>query len=149
MEKNDEFDLQNFLPFLLNQAAEESSLAFQRVYKDRYGMLRTEWRVLFHLGNYGRMTATEIGDRARIHKTKISRAVQRLGERRYLTRTRDQRDRRSEHLELTPAGLAVYRDLRTVAETYDRRLTAQFTRGENALLRMMLRRLAQLEPFES
>lgn len=147
MENKDEFDLQNFLPFLLNQAAEESSLAFQRAYKDRYGMLRSEWRVLFHLGVHGRMTATEIGERARIHKTKISRAVQRLGERRYLTRTRDERDRRSEHLQLTAAGEAVYRDLRSIAQTYDRRLSAEFTRGENAILRVMLRRLAQMGPL--
>ncbi|MFC6688096.1 MarR family winged helix-turn-helix transcriptional regulator [Jhaorihella thermophila] len=134
--------MENFLPFLLNQAAEESSLAFQKVYKSRYGLLRTDWRVLFHLGIYGRMTAKEIGQRSKIHKTKISRAVQRLAERRYLTRTRDENDRRSEHLELTPAGEAVYRDLRGIAEDYDARLTAQFTRGENALLRVMLRRLA-------
>ena len=73
-----EFDLQDFLPYLLNQAAEVSSLEFQQVYRDRYGMLRTEWRVLFHLGLYGTMTAAQIGSRAKMHKTKISRAVQRL-----------------------------------------------------------------------
>ena len=71
MSKTDDFDLQDFLPYLLNQAAETSSLAFQQVYKGRYGMLRTEWRVLFHLGRYGRMTAKEIGQRAKTHKTKI------------------------------------------------------------------------------
>ena len=70
MENSDTFDLQLFLPYLLNQAAEESSLSFQRVYKDRYGMLRTEWRVLFHLGIFGQMTARDIGLRARLHKTK-------------------------------------------------------------------------------
>ncbi len=142
MDKKDDFELENFLPFLLNQAAEESSLAFQRVYKSRYGLLRTDWRVLFHLGIHGRMTAKEIGQRSKIHKTKISRAVQRLAERRFLTRTRDERDRRSEHLKLTPAGEAVYRDLRGIAEEYDAKLSIQFTRGENALLRVMLRRLA-------
>ena len=31
-DEKDEFDLRNFLPFLLNQAAEESSLEFQQVY---------------------------------------------------------------------------------------------------------------------
>ncbi|MCB1365451.1 MAG: winged helix-turn-helix transcriptional regulator [Rhodobacteraceae bacterium] len=142
MQNKDDFDLQSFLPFLLNQAAEESSLAFQRVYKGRYGMLRNEWRVLFHLGVYGQMTAKEIAERSKMHKTKISRAVQRLAERRYLTRTRDGRDRRSERLALTPAGESVYRDLRSVAEEYDSHLARQFTRGEEALLRMMLRRLA-------
>jgi DNA-binding MarR family transcriptional regulator len=145
MPQKDDFGLQNFLPYLLNQAAEESSLAFQEVYRGRYGMLRTEWRVLFHLGMYGRMTAKEISDRSRMHKTKISRAVQRLAGRRFLTRTRDDRDRRSEHLALTPAGCAVYDDLRLVAEEYDNKLEAQFTRGEVVMLRFMLRRLAGME----
>ncbi|PJE35885.1 MarR family transcriptional regulator [Pseudooceanicola lipolyticus] len=142
MSKTDDFDLQDFLPYLLNQAAETSSLAFQQVYKGRYGMLRTEWRVLFHLGRYGRMTAKEIGQRAKTHKTKISRAVQKLAERRFLTRERDETDRRHEYLELTAAGQAVYRDLRAVAAEYDARLVAQFTPDEAAQLRAMLQRLA-------
>ncbi len=144
-DEKDEFDLRNFLPFLLNQAAEESSLEFQRVYKNRYGMLRTEWRVLFHLGNYGEMTAKEIGLRAKIHKTKISRAVRRLEQRRYLQRLRDENDRRSEQLSLTHSGQAVYRELRDIARDYDAKLAARFTTGEAALLRMMLRRLAGMD----
>lgn len=142
MTGKDDFDLHLFLPYLLNQAAEESSLAFQRVYKSRYGMLRTEWRVLFHLGIYGRMTATEIGQRARTHKTKISRAVQRLAERRFLQRTPDESDRRSEHLELTHAGLAAYRDLRQVAREYDAALVRDLTADESATLRRLLVKLA-------
>ncbi len=143
--KKDDFDLREFLPFLLNQAAEESSLEFQRAYKNRYGMLRTEWRVLFHLGNYGEMTAKEIGQRAKIHKTKISRAVRRLEQRRYLSRERDENDRRSEKLALTTGGRAVYRELRGIAQEYDTKLAANFTKGEGALLRMMLRRLAGMD----
>ncbi|MGI9367547.1 MAG: MarR family winged helix-turn-helix transcriptional regulator [Ruegeria sp.] len=143
--KKDDFDLREFLPFLLNQAAEESSLEFQRVYKNRYGMLRTEWRVLFHLGNYGEMTAKEIGQRAKIHKTKISRAVHKLEQRRYLTRERDEKDRRLEQLALTTGGQAVYRELRGIAQQYDAKLAAHFTKGEAALLRMMLRRLAGMD----
>ncbi len=144
-DEKDEFDLRNFLPFLLNQAAEESSLEFQRVYKNRYGMLRTEWRVLFHLGNYGEMTAKEIGLRAKIHKTKVSRAVRKLEQRRYLKRTRDENDRRVERLTLTTSGQNVYRELRGIARDYDAKLAAHFTTGEAALLRMMLRRLAGME----
>ena len=142
MSEKDDFDLQLFLPYLLNQAAEESSLAFQRVYKGRYGMLRTEWRVLFHLGIYGEMTAKEIGQRAKMHKTKISRAVQRLAERRFLDRARDDADRRSEKLSLTAAGRAAYEDLRGVALDYDAALTARFGADEVRLLRRMLMALA-------
>ena len=143
MDKKDDFDLQQFLPYLLNQAAEASSLSFQRVYKARYGMLRTEWRVLFHLGIYGRMTAKEIGSRAQIHKTKVSRAVQKLAERRFLTRERDADDRRSEWLELTPAGRAAYDDLRAVARAHDAALVRDMAPAEEAALRRALGHLAE------
>ena len=141
MTEKDDFDLREFLPYLLNQAAEASSQAFQQVYKDRYGMLRTEWRVLFHLGIFGQLTAKEIGLRASIHKTKVSRAVARLEERRFLTRTRQETDRRSEMLELTAMGKRAYADLRAVAKTYDAKLIEQFTDEEAALLRRLLARL--------
>lgn len=144
MHKNDEFKLQDFLPYLLNQAAEESSLAFQQVYKERYGMLRTEWRVLFHLGIYGEMTAKEIGERAKTHKTKISRAVKRLTERRFVTRIRDEQDRRSELLSLTHAGDQAYRDLHKVARSYDAKLEAVLTPEEVVILRSALAKLAAL-----
>lgn len=140
-----DFDLQNFLPYLLNQAAEESSLAFQKVYKDRYGMLRTEWRVLFHLGIYGRMSATEIGQRSRMHKTKISRAVARLSERRFLSRETVEADRRFEQLELTAKGMAAYQDLLAVAQQYDSQLTADLSMTEVENLRAILRKLAKTQ----
>lgn len=143
MVEKDTFDLQTFLPYLLSQAAEESSLAFQQVYKNKYGMLRTEWRVLFHLGAFGEMTASNIVTRARIHKTKISRAVQKLVEKRFVTRERSDNDRRQELLRLTPAGVAAYRDLREVALAYDETLEAKFTKEEVELLRRMLRRLGE------
>lgn len=143
---DDNFELEEFLPYLLNQAAEVSSLAFQQIYKDRYGMLRTEWRVLFHLGLYGSMTASEIGSRARLHKTKISRAVQRLAERRFLTRTKDKTDRRVEHLALTAQGEAAYKDLRETARQYESKLLGALTPQEGAVLRKALIKLSQAEP---
>ncbi|MBU2983182.1 MarR family transcriptional regulator [Lentibacter algarum] len=144
MTQKDDFQLQGFLPYLLNQAAEESSLAFQRIYKDRYGMLRTEWRVLFHLGIYGTLSAKEIGERTKMHKTKISRAVAKLEERRLLTRQRDEADRRLEYLTLTAAGQAAYVDLRSVAKEYDAGLAEQFSPEDIAKLRQMLRHLARM-----
>lgn len=138
-----DFDLEQFLPYLLNQAAEAASLEFQQVYKDRYGMLRNEWRVLFHLGMFGEMTASDIGARAGIHKTKISRAVAKLEARRFLVRDRDGQDRRVEHLRLTAAGLAAYRDLRGVAERYDAELLSDFNAQDVARLKQQLRALAQ------
>ncbi|MDJ0821653.1 MAG: MarR family transcriptional regulator [Paracoccaceae bacterium] len=136
--QKDAFDLQLFLPYLLNQAAEASSLGFARIYKERYGLLRTEWRVLFHLGLYGRMTARDIGAMASIHKTKISRAVQRLEARRYLKRARDDKDRRKEHLELTAKGREVYADLYNEARSYEARLLRNMAAEDVTTLRRLL-----------
>ncbi|QBX99447.1 MarR family transcriptional regulator [Rhodophyticola sp. CCM32] len=144
MTQNDRFDLQDFLPYLLTQAAEVSSLEFQREYKDRYGMLRMEWRVLFHLGRYGAMTATEICRRSRIHKTKTSRAVAALERKRYLSRRIMDTDRRQERLSLTRAGESVFADLLAAAQQFDQAMTAEFTPDEEAVLRQCLTRIARI-----
>ncbi|MEM6564178.1 MAG: MarR family winged helix-turn-helix transcriptional regulator [Pseudomonadota bacterium] len=138
------FELNKFLPYLLNQAAESASLEFQSIYKDRYGMLRTEWRVLFHLGLYGEMTATDIGMRARMHKTKISRAVQRLTDRRFVSRTTDTNDRRAERLTLTAQGQSAYRDLSSVARDYEAALQRHLSTSEAAILRTALEKLIRI-----
>ena len=70
-----DFDLDLFLPYLLNQAAETTSFGFHAVYRDRYGMTRTQWRVLANLGKFGAMTARDICAISHIEKTKVSRAV--------------------------------------------------------------------------
>jgi DNA-binding MarR family transcriptional regulator len=144
MNENAPFDPRDFLPYLLTMAAEESSLGFQTLYKDRYGMLRTEWRVLFHLGRYGDMTAKEICARARIHKTKVSRAVAKLEQRRFLRRSEVETDRRHALLSLTTFGLSAYKDLSGIARAYDHALTADFTPMEQQILRKCLIRLAKL-----
>ncbi|CTQ51448.1 MarR family winged helix-turn-helix transcriptional regulator [Jannaschia donghaensis] len=139
------FHLRDFTPYLLNRAAETTSLDFQAHYKSRYGMLRTEWRVLFHLGRYGPLTAKAICDRAGIHKTKTSRAVTALEARRFVTRRTVEADRRHTLLTLTRAGAAVFDDLSAAAERYNAQLMAQFTKEEAATLRRVLLRMAAMD----
>jgi DNA-binding MarR family transcriptional regulator len=139
-----DFDLQNFLPYLLNIAAEEASIGFAAIYKDRYGMLRTEWRVLFHLGRYGEMTAKDICMRARLHKTKVSRAVTALEKRRFITRAEMPDDRRHVLLTLTDQGRRVYADLQKTAQSYEAELCTQFSKSELQVLRSALARLARV-----
>jgi len=141
MAQKDEFALQSFLPYLLNQAAEESSLAFQQIYKDRYGMLRTEWRVLFHLGRYGNLSAKEISDRASIHKTKVSRAVRALEEKRFLARATSPEDRRSERLSLRPPGEEAFRVLTGAAQDYEAALVRKLGRRDTQKLKDLLLKL--------
>ncbi|MBS8225671.1 MarR family winged helix-turn-helix transcriptional regulator [Vannielia litorea] len=138
------FDLTDFLPYLLNQAAEAASLEFQREYKARYGMLRTEWRVLFHLGRYGEMSARDIVERAMIHKTKVSRAVAALEGRRFLTRREVEEDRRREVLSLTAQGRDAFTELTALAEAHDATLLRGVPEADAEVVRQVLRQIAGL-----
>lgn len=137
------FSINEFLPYLLNQTAEAVSKDFQPQYRERYGMLRTEWRILFHLGIHGEMTAKQICTLASLHKTKVSRGVTALEAKRLLTRSTDEFDRRHEQLSLTKQGQKVYTDLHNAAQTYEARLTSALSDQEIATLKSVLKKLAK------
>jgi len=114
-----EFDLEAFLPYRLARASDAISAGFATIYRERYNMTRPEWRALALLGAFGHLTATEISRRSAMHKTKVSRAVQSLEERGWLTRSADDGDRRVEHLELTAGGWAIHAELTENARAYE------------------------------
>lgn len=140
--KEEEFDLETFLPYRLNRAAERMSLTFARAYRERYGMTRPEWRVLANLGQHRRLTARQICAISTQHKTKVSRAVAALEKRGWLTRFPNPDDRREEFLELKKAGKAAYHDIAATGMRHDRDLIARLG-GENA--RALTRALDALE----
>lgn len=145
MSPDHDIEMRDFLPYLLNQAAEEVSMTFQKSYKERYGMLRSDWRVLFHLGRYGDLISSEIVARSKLHKTKVSRAVTRLEEMRFLQREEVARDRRQELLRLTPAGRAAYADLSRLAARYNEELWRDVAPQDRERITRFLTGLAVLD----
>jgi len=144
MQQKADFEMLDFVPYLLNQAAERTSRDFERYYKTKHQILRTEWRVIFHLGRYGALTAKDICQRARIHKTKVSRAVSALDQKRLLTRTIVPDDRRQEMLALTKAGERVFDVLSKEAKIFNAALLAEFSEAEQSQMKDLLAKLAQL-----
>lgn len=103
--------LDGFLPYRLSRLSEAVSAEIRDVYKGMYGLNRPEWRVLAALAEIGPATAKELGAHSAQHKTKVSRAVASLEQRRWLTRAADPKDRRAEQLAMTAAGRAAYKKL--------------------------------------
>ncbi len=132
--EHDILELENFLPYRLYHLADLVSRDFARVYKDRLDLTRPEWRVLAGLGQHGAMTATALGAQSSMHKTKVSRAVAELERRRWLVRTPDEKDRRAEHLALTRAGLAAYREMVPLAKAFEAELLHKLRDGERAAI---------------
>jgi DNA-binding MarR family transcriptional regulator len=120
--------LESFLPYRLNRLADAVSREFSRIYRDRYGLTRPEWRLLATLGQYGTMTATAVGAHSAMHKTKVSRAVAALEKRRWLTRSADEGDRRVEHLALTKAGETAYREMVPLAKAFEAAILARMSK---------------------
>lgn len=128
--------LEQFLPYRLNRLADAVSREFSQIYKDLHSITRPEWRLLATLGEFGAMTATQVGAHSAMHKTKVSRAVAELERRRWLTRETDDTDRRIEKLELTKAGLSAYREIVPLALAFqDRLLTRIDAKSRDLLLR--------------
>ncbi|MBR1175304.1 MarR family transcriptional regulator [Bradyrhizobium sp. KB893862 SZCCT0404] len=100
--------LEDFIPYRLNRLGAVVSQRLKKVYSKKFGLTIPQWRVLATLGQFERLTATEIGRHSGMHKTKVSRAVRDLEVRRWLTRIEIEEDRRFETLMLTAAGRKAY-----------------------------------------
>lgn len=122
--------LEHFLPYRLNRLSSAVSQQFRAVYGPHHDLTVPEWRVLATLAQFGTMTAKAIGKHSSMHKTKVSRAVRALEERRWLVRRESEQDRREESLSLTATGLKAYSEIVPRALAFEARILAAL--GPNA-----------------
>lgn len=92
------------------------------VYGHHHDLTVPEWRVLATLGEYEEMSAKAIGVHSAMHKTKVSRAVKALEDRRWLKRESHPRDRREEVLGLTSLGRTAYGEIVPKAMAFEAKL---------------------------
>jgi DNA-binding MarR family transcriptional regulator len=144
-DKDSSFDLQDFLPYLLNQAAEATSRGFQATYREQYGLTRTQWRVMANLGRFGAMTARDICRISHIDKTKVSRAVAGMEVAGLLTRATSAKDRRAENLSLTEQGRAVFAEIGQRALEFDAELRTRLDPDVAAHVDTILRGIIALQ----
>jgi len=135
--------LEQFLPYRLNVVASLVSQALSRIYADRYGIGVPEWRVLVTLGQFGMMTGKAIGSHSHMHKTKVSRAVAMLEQRKLVTRRANRADLREAFLALTPAGRTMYDDLAPVALDFADRLASAVDPADRAAFERSVDRLIE------
>jgi DNA-binding MarR family transcriptional regulator len=134
--------LEEFLPHRLNVLSSLVSQALTRVY-GRYGIGIPEWRVLVTLGQNGTMTGKEVGRQTHMHKTKVSRAVAQLEERKLLARKANRADLRESFLSLTPGGRAIYEELAPRALEFTQRLAEVVPPADRAAFDRAVKRLTE------
>jgi DNA-binding MarR family transcriptional regulator len=104
----DTLALEDFVPFRVNRLADAISSNLSEIYRDRFGLEVPEWRVLVTVGERRGCTAQYIVHSTRMHKTRVSRAVSSLEERRLVTRDPNFQDGREMRLCLTNPGQRMY-----------------------------------------
>jgi DNA-binding MarR family transcriptional regulator len=122
--------LNDFLPYKISILASSLNDLFETMLEERHSIGLTDWRVMATLGEYGSMTAKDICDRGRMHKTKVSRAVASLENRRLLMRRTNRDDMREAFLSLTDRGRDIYHDVVPLALSFSSRLTDRLAPGD-------------------
>jgi DNA-binding MarR family transcriptional regulator len=135
--------LEDFLPHRLNVLSSLVSQALTRVYGQRYGIGIPEWRVLVTLGQHGVMTGKAVGAHTHMHKTKVSRAVAQLEQRKFVSRRANRADLREAFLSLTPGGRAVYEEAAPIALDFTRRLSEVVAPADRAAFDRAVRQLTE------
>jgi DNA-binding MarR family transcriptional regulator len=134
-------ELQRFLPYVLHATAEQVSRLFSTTYDRRFGLGIPEWRVMANLGDQPPRPTPEVIERTGMDPVKVSRAVTRLVDKGLAAREAHPADQRVQLLRLTPAGLAVYREIVPAARGLLAELTEEMTPAEAEALLTALRLL--------
>jgi DNA-binding MarR family transcriptional regulator len=134
--------LEEFVPFRLNRLADAVSLNLSDIYRDRFGLEIPEWRVLVTIGQFQERTAQQISLSTRMHKSRVSRAVASMEDRKLVERTSNAEDGREMRLCLTKAGERMYAALVPLALERERELLSCLSDSER---RIFLTAITQLE----
>ena len=116
---------------------------FSGYLESEHGLTVAEWRVMLTLGRHPGQTATEITARWAMDKMAISRALQRLESAGHIRRDRNQEDRRSYRLSLTPEGRTLHDRILPGATARYREFLSCLNEQEVSQLRHALRRLIE------
>ncbi len=110
-------DTSQSLPIALLRAREKVMKPARLLLVDA-GVTEQQWRVVRVLVEEGPMDPTTIADRAVLLLPSLTRILQKLQEKGYITRTRDEQDGRRQVIKATPEGCRLIADNIPAAKSY-------------------------------
>ena len=133
--------LADFLPYLMSITSNAVSSHIADEYRARFGLRIPEWRVITVMGHVGPMTQRELVEATLMDKVAVNRACKVLEEQGVITRSPNDRDGRSHHLELTGEGRRVHAEVMPLTfESYER-IFVDITQEERDTLKRLLNRI--------
>ena len=135
--------LDGYLPYLLRRTDQTLSAPFYAVL-NRYGVARSEWRVLAVLAESGEVGVVDLANAALSPQPTVTHAVRRLEARGLVTRTAGATDRRQRIVAVTEEGGALTRRLISEARRLESAALADLG-GLDGLVEPLRRLISSLE----
>ena len=126
--------LDDFLPYRAARLATALSRGLASQYETRFDISVAEWRVLVHLTQQSEISVRDIFTRVDMDRARVTRAVQRLVERGYVSKLVNPDDRRLVRLALTGTGLRLAAELSTLAMAFESSILAALPAGSGEQL---------------
>jgi len=127
-------DLQNFFPYRLAVLAETVSQAMARVYAQRFGLTRDEWRLVAALAELGTARTSTLHEHCTLDKMPASRALASLEAKGLVARSTAPDDRRAHVVQLEPAGRKLMAELLPMVLAREQLLLEALSDDERQLL---------------
>ena len=134
-------DLNRYVPALLAFIDNKLSAHAAKLYKDQFNTTLTEFRILTMLAVEPNINAQRIIELIGLDKAGVSRTIKQLHEKALLTVTPDPQDLRSNTLQLTASGQALYDEVLIAAQEREQKLLAEFNHMEIENLIYLLNKL--------
>ncbi|MEM0912943.1 MAG: MarR family transcriptional regulator [Pseudomonadota bacterium] len=120
--KDSVLQLENYLPYRLSILSNKISSIVADVYKVKFALSITEWRIMAVLGEYDGISADEVSIKTQIEKSLISRAVSKLLKRHLIERSISDEDKRRSELSLSEMGQDIYAEIVPLSLMFERKL---------------------------
>ncbi len=133
--------LQDFFAYKIATLSNRFSLGTARIYAQRYDLTLRDWRVLNVLAHYAPLSANEVAEKILNDKTQVSRAVDKLVKRGFVTRAVDTENRRKSVLRITDEGRKVFEEINPIARQREADLVSVLSADEYREFLAMLDRL--------
>jgi DNA-binding MarR family transcriptional regulator len=126
-------DTEQHVPYFFTFISNKLSNNASALYRSRFNIGITEWRVMSVLASKPNIHANQIAAFLGTDKAAISRSLKRLEELKWIKPSTTQIDRRSRTIQLSAAGLAVHDQIIEIALEREKELLAVLTPEEQRL----------------
>ncbi|EPJ52399.1 MAG: MarR family transcriptional regulator [Osedax symbiont Rs2] len=136
-------DLQQFFPYQFSILAGQISEYIAKIYRQKYGLSKFEWRVLATVGQHRQISASAICQFTQLDKMQASRAIGKLTKSGALVQQICEMDRRANLLQLSKSGRQMYLEIMPLVKKQEQSLLSGLSMQERSQLTDLTQKLSR------